>query len=171
MITNVCPRCHDEKVVSHKDAKGMPTGFFGCQECGKAMKGYELMLKVQLEGEDKPRFIRNVMREMAGTLSEYTAPNLAAGLARVLELYKTSVTPAVAREIISRTVSEAFQTMYQMTTPFLPPETQEAVQLLSDLVMKDQESVQRKEKEEHGEGERGAAEGEVAGGEAGVTGG
>jgi hypothetical protein len=137
MITNICPRCKSEKLNFREDK------FFGCQDCGKTGKSYEVWVRFDLDGE--AHATRNIMREMAGTLAEYSAPSLAIGLVRVLEHYKTTVSPSIAQEIISRVVAEAFHTMYQMAVPFLPPDIQEATQRLADLVQREQEAEQRKE--------------------------
>ncbi len=165
MITNVCPRCHSEEV----DVEARP-GFYGCKDCGKTGKGYELVLKIQIEGDSEIHYIRNVMREMAGTLSEYVAPHMALGLSHVLERWKASVTPSIAREVISRVVSESFHTMYQMAVPFLPPEIQEDVQRLNDLAMREQAAAQRKENDERSEREERAPEVDGPGGSAGGAG-
>jgi hypothetical protein len=160
MIINICPRCKSD------DIEIRDNGFYGCKECGKTGKSYEVWVRIDIDGDPEVHNVRNILREMAGVLGEYAAPNLAIGLAKVLETYKTTVTPSIAREIISRAVSESFHTLYQMAVPFLPVEIQEDVQRLADLVTREQ-AAQREES--HGEGEQpgGAAEDPESGGEAG----
>jgi hypothetical protein len=163
MIINVCPRCHSEQLNLDRQ------GYYGCASCGKAGKSYEVELKILIDGDTEVHYLRNIMREMAGTLSEYTAPQLASGLARLLEHYKVSVSPNIAREIISRTVSESFQALYQMTLQFLPPKIQEDVQLLNGLIMREQEAAQKKEGHHDGteQGGEPAPKGDDVGGDVG----
>lgn len=142
MITNVCPRCHSEKVSIHDN------GYYGCSDCGKAGKSYSLYLRIKDEESSEDIYVRNIIREMAGVLSEQSGPQIAAGLARVLEEYKVEVTPIVAREILSSVIAETFQTLYRLIIPFFPENLQKDINVLTSTIQKSQSEESARVSEE-----------------------